>query len=103
MKLGKNTEFTVLPKKNSIKIKDDVCWICGKEFISNNLKNRRTYHHAIQQRYNPIFNIQIPICQECHYTMNKEESIYKRYYNSIKGTILGLDKALQQKIKEIEK
>ena len=101
--VGKKVQITTLPKKDSIKVKDDVCWICGKTFSYETYKAKRTYHHSIPTRYKPIFNILIPICQECHNKINREDMIYMRAYNSIRGIFLGFDKIVNNKINNLKK
>lgn len=49
--------------KNGIKINlhndyNGMCWMCGK--------HKYTKHHVIPQSYNPLFNIKIPVCRDCH-------------------------------------
>ena len=80
------------------KINDTFCWMCGQEFQEGKLK--RTFHHSIPRRYNPMQNIKIPIHQECHDRINNEDLIYKRAYHCLKSVFLGFE---EKRIKKLEK
>jgi hypothetical protein len=88
--------------RNVITIKDDKCWLCDKTFNKEVLLDRRTYHHAFPKRYHPVMNIKIPLCQECHYNINKEDEIYKKAYNTLRGMFLATEKSLGEKFKKDE-
>jgi len=90
-------------KKETITIQDDKCWLCGKKFNKEVRKDRRTYHHAFPQRYNSIINLKVPICQGCHDEINKEDAIYKRAYNSLKGHFLTIEGNLAKRLPKIQK
>jgi len=34
------------------------CWLCGSKKV--------TKHHSIPKKFNPLFNINIPLCRGCH-------------------------------------
>lgn len=72
-------------KKTSFKVdeKGKNCWRCGIEFDNSDLMKRKTYHHSIADRYNPLINLKVPVCQKCHYEMNKDELFYKKVYNEV--------------------
>lgn len=49
-----------------VKIDDmprDICWRCGKN-------TSLTQHHSIPKTLKPIYNIEIPVCRECHMDIN---------------------------------
>ena len=95
-------EITENKNKSILTIRDNICWICRKEFDKEVLKDRRTYHHSIPQRYNPFKNFKLPICQECHYKMNREDEIYKKYFNKLRGIILLSDTHIKDKVERLK-
>jgi len=86
-------------KKETITIQDEKCWICDKKFNKEIYENRRTYHHAFPQRYKPKTNVKIPICQNCHNEINKEDAIYKRAYHTIRGMFLLTEKKIAKNLR----
>lgn len=55
----------------SISIKDDKCWMCGKKFDNGGIV--RTTHHCLPKNLNPVNNILVPICQNCHDRLNSQD------------------------------
>ena len=46
------------------------CWCCGRDDVS------LTEHHAIPQRVkNVVFNIKIPICENCQNIIHKDDEL----------------------------
>jgi 5-methylcytosine-specific restriction endonuclease McrA len=98
---GKNPKIKTLSDNQTIRIVDEVCWLCGRSFNKENYKESRTYHHSIPKRLKPKFNIEIPICKGCHSSINKEDTPYKRYYNNLRGFFLLNEKEIDRKSKVI--
>jgi len=44
-----------------------MCYRCGEKFDSTRI---RTSHHSIPKNLNPKYNIQIPVCEDCHDEIN---------------------------------
>lgn len=89
-------------EKISERIDGDECWICGIKFVKEDKDKRKTFHHSIEKRYNPQINLKVPICQKCHHLINKEDLIYKRAYNSLKGFFLLADKIITKKLEKLK-
>jgi|TARA_Y100000310_G_scaffold103241_1_gene101559 hypothetical protein len=53
-------------KVANIKVYDELCWRCG---CSENLTN----HHAIPKFMNPLQNVQIPLCRDCHDELHTQD------------------------------
>ena len=47
----------------------ETCWRCGKKTPDVKL----TIHHGIPQTMNPKMNMEIPICEDCHDEINKQD------------------------------
>jgi len=77
-------------------MKSKKCWRCGKAFIDNDKKLKKTAHHAIPQFLRAKKNIVIPICLECHEEINRYfvKSIpqLKEVYNFMKHLKKFIDK-----------
>ncbi len=69
-----------------ITIQDDECWRCGKAFEKKVVK---TSHHAIPKNLKPKKNICVPICDDCHEEINKQD------INSLRGLTYKLLKTSQ--------
>lgn len=89
---GNNVKIKPLTRTSSVKIDDDTCWCCNKKFNQEVKKDKQTEHHGIPKRYSPHFNVRIPICNECHDMINKEDQFYKKRYSMIRGIVLLTDK-----------
>ena len=55
---------------------DNRCWICGCE---HSQENKLTMHHCIPQNFNPVNNVVVPVCSECHDKLNEADiaSLYQ--------------------------
>lgn len=62
----------------------DTCWRCGKKAPDVKL----TIHHGIPQTLLPKKNVEIPICDECHDEINKQDinSVLQFVYKLGKNT-----------------
>ena len=47
----------------------DTCWRCGRKTPEVKL----TVHHGIPQTMMPKRNIELPICEDCHEEINKQD------------------------------
>ena len=93
--MTKNYDVVADVKKSSIKIQDKDCWMCNRVFDTE--EHKKTGHHAIPKRLKPYFNVQLPICKKCHNEINKEDEIYKKAYNMLRGSFMGIEKVLKVK------
>ena len=84
-------------KNNSIIMRDKFCWVCGKKFNKKINKDKRTYHHAFSKRWNVVTNIQLPVCDECHRKINKEDEVFKKAYSMLKGIFKITEKIIEKK------
>lgn len=76
----------------TIVINDKQCWICGTPQSQNKL----TIHHSIPEYLEPKKNVLIPVCVECHETMNKTQTMH------IAGRVRGLFREMKLLEKQFE-
>lgn len=71
-------------ENNNIKIKEQFCLSCGKlENITN--------HHCVPQRMNPKYNVEIPLCKECHKLLHSDDTNHiKMFMDKISWNILNI-------------
>ena len=62
----------------------ETCWRCGKSAP----EVKMTIHHGIPQTMKPLKNVEIPICEECHDEINKQDvmSVLQFVYKISKNT-----------------
>lgn len=57
-----------MKKQTPFQMDGNRCWMCGKEFVSN----EKTMHHAIPKTFKPVLNVLLPICRPCHDRIHHE-------------------------------
>lgn len=81
----------------NISINDPVCWRCGEA------KENMTGHHAIPRVLNPVRNVLIPPCRDCHDAVHiKDTSTVKSTVNIIQKQIRKLDGRIESVLKVLE-
>lgn len=98
-KMKKINQKNIKPsvKDNSVLIREDNCWVCGKKFNKDVNKDRRTYHHALPKRWNVVTNLKLPICWGCHQMINMEDEVFKKAYSLLRGTFITTEKIISKK------
>ena len=73
------------------------CWICGK---TENL----TQHHVIPKTYNPINNITIPLCEECHKKLHEfDENLAIKHLEKTRYQMKNIEKSMEMINKSLNK
>lgn len=84
---------------------ESFCFRCGESFGPD---RKRTGHHALPLFMKPCFNVEVPICEECHKEMNSHyvhalPKLRNVKLNIIYNRIEGLDKSLESYQKRLNK
>ncbi len=83
-----------------ITIQGDTCWRCGNEFDGKN--HKRTAHHGIPRTLKPKQNVSIPMCQDCHDEINKQDiNTLEAYAYKILNTTQDIPRAVRELMKKI--
>lgn len=84
-----------------ITIQGSSCWRCGNEFDGK--KHKRTAHHGIPRTLKPKQNVSIPMCEECHGEINKQDiNTLEAYAHKIYKTTQDIPRAVRELMEKIE-
>ncbi len=77
-----------------IKIKSDICLMCGHKFSKSKEKMdlHLSDHHAIPSKMKPVYNIIIPVHIKCHRKINSNfiiKSEFVKMENKVKSLSAG--------------
>ena len=84
-----------------ITIQGSFCWRCGNEFDGK--KYIKTGHHGIPRTLKPKQNISIPMCEECHKEINKQDiNTLEAYAHKIYKTAQNIPRSVRELVNKLE-
>ena len=93
-----------------IKIYASHCFCCGEQTQNSKKGKEKTNHHAIPEELNPLRNIIIPLCKDCHtkihqdsQAMNPKKLAILKRVKAAKKHYGKIDEAFDKIIDDIEK